>query len=81
MKFLRSTAGCILLDRKKDEVITKELKVTALNDKITENQRKRNEHLNRMPEERSSVKAWKYKPKGRRDVGRPRKCWELEQVN
>jgi hypothetical protein len=33
MKFLRSTVGCILLERKKNEI----RKVTALNDKITEN--------------------------------------------
>jgi len=34
-----------------------------------------------MPEERLPVKAWKYKPKGRRDVERPRKRWEPEQVD
>jgi hypothetical protein len=71
----------VLLDRKKNEEIRKELKVTTLNDKITENRRKWNENLNRMPEERLPVKAWKYKPKGRRDVGRPRKRWEPEQVD
>jgi hypothetical protein len=59
MKFLRSTVGCILLDRKNNEEIRKELKVKALNDKITEYRRKWNEHLNRMPEEILPVKAWK----------------------
>jgi hypothetical protein len=72
MKFLRSPIGCKLLDRRKNEEIRKE--VTALNDKITENRRKRNE-------ERLPIKAWKYKPKGRRDVGRPRKRWKPEQVD
>jgi hypothetical protein len=37
MKFLRSIIGCKLLDRRKKEEIRKELEVTALNDKITEN--------------------------------------------
>jgi hypothetical protein len=64
MKFLRSTIGCKLLDRRKNEEIRKEW----------------NEHLNRMPEGRLQVKAWKYKPKGKRDVGRLRKRWEPEQV-
>jgi hypothetical protein len=45
MKFLRSTIGCKLLDRRKNEEIRKELEVTALNDKITENRRKWDEHL------------------------------------
>jgi hypothetical protein len=36
---------------------------------------------NRMPEEGLPVKAWKYKPKGKRDIGRPRKRWEPEQVD
>jgi hypothetical protein len=54
------------------------LRQVALNDKITENLRKWKEHLNRIPEERLPVKAWKCKPKGRRDVERPRKRWELE---
>jgi hypothetical protein len=34
-----------------------------------------------MPEEGLPVKAWKYKPKRKRDVGRPRKLWEPEQVH
>jgi hypothetical protein len=34
-----------------------------------------------MPEEVLPVKAWKYKPKGKRDVGRPRKRWEPEQFD
>jgi hypothetical protein len=33
MKFLRSTIGCNLLQRRKNEEIRKELEVTALNDK------------------------------------------------
>jgi hypothetical protein len=51
IKFLRSTIGCKLLDRRKTEEIRKELQVTALNDKITENRRKWTEHLNTVPEE------------------------------
>jgi hypothetical protein len=35
----------------KNEEIRKELEVTALNDKITENRRKWNEYLSRMPEQ------------------------------
>jgi hypothetical protein len=34
-----------------------------------------------MPEEKLQLKAWKYKPKGRRDVGRLRKCCEQEQID
>jgi hypothetical protein len=52
MKFLGSPIGCKLLDRRENEEIRKELDVTALNDKITENRRKWNEHLNRMSEGR-----------------------------
>jgi len=71
----------LYVDRKNKEEIRKELKVTALNDKVTENRRRWSEHLNRMPEERLPVKAWKYKSKGRRDVGRLRERWEPEQID
>jgi hypothetical protein len=81
MQFLRSTIGCKLLDTRKNEEIRKELEVTAGNYKVTENRRKWNEHLNRMPEGRLPVKAWKYKPRGKRDVGRLRKRSEPEQVD
>lgn len=80
MKFMRSTLGCTIQDKKKNIDIRKKLEVEPLLEKLKRNNRRWCEHLQRMPNYRLPALAMGYKPKGRRDVGRPRAKWAPEQV-
>ena len=80
MKFMRSTLGCNILDKKKSSDIRKELQVEPLLQKLTRNRIRWCEHLDRMPDNRLPAIAKNYRPAGRRDVGRPRAKWTPEQV-
>lgn len=73
MKFLRKTAGYTLLDRKRNESIQNELKITPVVRRVKEYRRRWREHVHRMEEERSPKLAQKYTPTGKRDRGRPRR--------
>lgn len=73
MKFLRRTAGYTLLDRKRNESIQNELKITPVVRRVKEYRRRWREHVHRMEEERSPKLAEKYTPTGKRDRGRPRR--------
>lgn len=59
-------------DRIRNETIREDLQIFALIDKISKHRNKWKEHLNRMPLERFPHQVLEYKPKGRREVGRPR---------
>ncbi|KAJ4428905.1 hypothetical protein ANN_25899 [Periplaneta americana] len=54
--------------------------VEPLLEKLKRNNRRWCEHLQRMPNCRLPALAMGYKPKGKRDVGRPRAKWGPEQV-
>ncbi|KAJ4441949.1 hypothetical protein ANN_11813, partial [Periplaneta americana] len=75
MRFLRSVAGYRRTDRQYNETIRDELNIFNLNNKIKEYQEKYYEHVQRMPEYRIPKKILEYKPKGKRDRGRPTKRW------
>ena len=55
----------------------RELHRFNLNEKIKENRIKRNKYLERMEENRLPLKPRMYKAKERRNIGLPRKRWEL----
>jgi hypothetical protein len=65
MRFLRSVKGYARLHKIRSEVIRKELKISGIQD-----------HLERMDNTRLPKYALNYKPRGRRDRGRPRKRWQ-----
>jgi hypothetical protein len=50
----------------------------AIQDKITEYRIRWSAHLQRMDNSRLPKQALLYKPRGRRDVGRPRKRWTAD---
>lgn len=76
MRFLRRVKGCSRLDHIRNQDIRNELHIYKLQEKITENREKYKEHINRMENQRLPKIISKYKPKGRRDVGRPLRRWE-----
>ena len=68
MRFLRSVKGYTTLDKIRSEVIRKELEISGIKMWIN--------HLERMDNTRLPKHALNYKPRGRRDRGRPRKRWQ-----
>jgi hypothetical protein len=50
-----------------------ELNIYSINEKITDYQNRWKDHINRMEDHRLLKQIRKYKPKGKRDVGRPMK--------
>ena len=76
MRFLRSLSGVTLRDRIKNEKIRKKWKVEEIIDDIQNYQQKWNQHVLRMPENRSPRKSLQYQPQGKRDLGRPYRRWK-----
>jgi hypothetical protein len=74
--FLRSVKGYTRLDKIRSEVIRKELKISAIQDAKSKYKQNWTNHLERMDNIRLPKHALKYKPRGRRVRGRPRKRWQ-----
>ena len=75
MKIARRTAGKTLTDRERSDNIRQICGVDQINDWVLERNKKWNEHIDRVTEERI-VKITRDKlPAGRRNTGRPRKRW------
>jgi len=75
MKSLRPLAGYTLYDHKTNDYIRRELRITGILDKIDEYRRNWLPHLQRMPQNRIPLKSYRYRPQGRRTIGRPKKRW------
>jgi hypothetical protein len=73
--FKRSVKGCTRPDKIRNKDIRKELGVFSINDRIRRYRQDWLEHVERMEEGRVLKQALWYRPKGRRDPGRPRKSW------
>jgi len=73
MRFLRSVKGYTRLDKIRTEDIRKELKISGIQDMKSKYKQNRIKHLERMDNTRLPKHALSYKPRGRRDRGRPRK--------
>ena len=67
MKYKRRTAGYTWTDYKTNTQITKELKLTAILDKLLEYKRNWIQHVNRMPRNRLPRVMEHYSPTGRRN--------------
>ena len=76
MRFLRSVKGYTRLDKIGSEVIRKELKISGIQDVRSKYKQNWINHLERMDNTRLPKHALNYKPRGRRDRGRPRKRWQ-----
>jgi hypothetical protein len=74
MKFLRKTAGCILVDHKQNREIIQELQVALIINKIQNDKTKWIQHVSRMDDQRyPKKKMLQYQPRGKRRLGRPLK--------
>jgi uncharacterized Fe-S cluster-containing protein len=73
MRFLRSVKGYTRLDEIRSEVIKKELEISGIQDVRSKRRQNWINHLERMDNTRFPTHALNYKPRGRRDRGRPRK--------
>lgn len=76
MKFLRAIKGCNRSDRIRNEDIRQELGVTALREQLMEYRTNWKDHIRRMDNSRIPLQAYKYRPVGYRDIGRPRRRWK-----
>jgi len=75
MRFLRSVKGKTRIN-KLSEVKRKELEIFGIQDVRVKYKQNWKNHLERMDNTRLPKHALKYKPRGRRDRGLPRKRWQ-----
>jgi len=76
MRFLRSVKGYTRLYKIGSEVIRIELEISGIQDVRAKYKQNCINHLERMDNTRLPKHALNYKPRGRRDRGRPRKRWQ-----
>jgi hypothetical protein len=76
MRFLRSVKGYTTLDKIRSEVIREDLEISGIQDVRSKHKQNWINHLQRMDNTRLPKHALNYKPRGRRDRGRPRKRWQ-----
>ena len=75
MKFLRHLLGITKLDKEKNQCIREQTGAQNIVKEIKQYQKKLLQHVQRMDTNRLPKQALQYKPKGRRNIGRPRKRW------
>ena len=75
MRFLRTTAGYTLRDKKKSSDIREHLGIFNINYKFTQYKINRKEHVQKIDDNRLPKKL-NCKPEGRRNIGRPQTRWE-----
>jgi hypothetical protein len=76
MRFLRSVKGYTTLDKIRNEVTRREPEISRIKDVRSEHKQNWINHLERMDNTRLPKHVLNYKPRGRRDRGRPRKRWQ-----
>ena len=76
MRFLRSVKGYTRLDKIRSEVIRKELEISGIQDVRSKHKQNWINHLESMDNTGLPKHPLNYKPRGRRDRGRPRKRWQ-----
>ena len=75
MKFLRHLLGITKLDKEKDQCIREKTGAQSIVKEIKQYQKKWLQHVQRTDTNRLPKQALQYRPKGRRNTGRPRKRW------
>jgi len=75
MKFLRRLLGITKLDKKKNQCMRGKMGAQNIVKEIKQYQEKWLQHVQRMDTNRIPTQTLQYKPKGRRNIGRPRKRW------
>ena len=75
VKFLSHLLGVTKLDKEKNQCIRQKTGAEDIVKEIKQYQKKWLQHVQRMDTNRLPKQALQYKPKGRRNIGRPRKRW------
>jgi hypothetical protein len=75
MKFLRHLLGITKLDKEKNQCIRGKNGSQNIVKEIKQYQKKCRQHVQRMDTNRIPKQALQYRPKRRRNIGRPRKRW------
>jgi len=75
MKFLRHLLGTTKLDKEKYQCIRQKTGALNIVNEIKQYQEKWLQHVQRVDTNRLPKQALQYKPKGRRNIARPRKRW------
>ena len=75
MKFLRHLLGITKLDEEKKQCINEKTGAQNIVVEIKQYQKKWLQHVHRMGRNRIPKQALRYGPKGRRNIGRPKKRW------
>ena len=75
MKFLRHLLGITKLDKEKNQCIREKTGAQSIVKEIKQYQKKWLQYVQRMDTKRLPKQALQYRPKGRRNTGRPRKRW------
>jgi hypothetical protein len=73
MKFLRNLLGITKLDRERNQSLREKLGEQNIVLEIQHDKREWLQHVQRMDTGRITQQALKYRPKGKRSIGRPRK--------
>jgi hypothetical protein len=76
MKILRYLLGIIQLDRDRNQSVREKLGVQNIVLEIKQYRREWLQHVQRMDTDRIPKQALKYRPKGKRSIGHPRKRWK-----
>jgi hypothetical protein len=76
MTFLRHLLGITKLGRKRNQSVREKLGVQNSVLEIKQYEREWLQHVERMHRDRLPKQALEYKPKGKRNIGRPRKRWK-----
>ena len=75
MKFLRHLLGITKLDKEKNHCFREKTGAQNIVKEIKQYQKKWLQHVQRMYRNRLPRQALKYRPEGRRNIGRPKKRW------
>jgi hypothetical protein len=75
MKFLRHLLGITKLENENNQTIREKLVVQNTVKEVKQYQRKWLQHVQRMDTNKIPKQTLQYRPKGRRNIGRPRKRW------
>jgi len=71
LEFLRHLLGITKLDKEKNQFIREKTGAQNIEKEIKQYQKKWLEHVQRMDRNRQPRQALKYRPEGRRNIGRP----------
>ena len=75
MKFLRLSLGITKLDEDKNQCIREKTGAQNIVKEIKQYQKKWLQHVQRMDTNRTPKQTLQYKPRGQRNIGRPRTRW------